>query len=165
MSGRRISIWVLATALVAVPASAELFTVSLQNGTTFESLYRPEEAPWDTNKVLVRTDVGNWISIAKSDIASVVSETEVGGFGTVIDNSTIELGFSANDAPTPEQLAEQAKANPLAALQAQQPEQTPYTIQQFVNPSQTQGIPAGYLGFGNNVQQVPQLQPAPPPRP
>ncbi len=162
MSGRRISIWVLAAALAAVPASAELFTVSLQNGTTFESLYRPEEAPWDTNKVLVRTDVGNWISIAKSDIASVVSETEVGGFGTVIDNSTVELGMSANDAPTPEQLAEQAKANPLAALQAQQPEQTPYTIQQFVDPTQTQGIPTSYLGYGNTV---PQLQQTPPQQP
>lgn len=166
MTGRRISsfalIVALGLALAVVPASAEVFTVALQNGTTFDTIYRPQEAPWDTNKVLLRTDVGNWISIAKADISAVTSATESGGFGRVIDNATVELGMTANDAPTADELAAQAKANPLAAYQAQQQEQTPYTIQQFVEPSQTQGIPSSYLGYGNNT---PQLQQAPPPQP
>ena len=166
MTGRRFSFFALAavllSALAAASASAEVFTVNLQNGTMFDTIYRPQEAPWDTNKVLLRTDVGNWISIAKADISAVTSATESGGFGTVIDNATVELGMTANDAPTAEELAAQMKANPLAALQAQQQEQTPYTIQQFVEPSQTQGIPTGYLGYGNTT---PQLQQPPPPQP
>ena len=163
MTGRRLSSLALAVLLAAAgSASAEVFTVTLANGTTFDTVYRPQEAPWDSNKVLFRTDVGNWISIAKADISGVASATESGGFGTVIDNATVELGMTANDAPTAEELAAQAKANPLGAWQAQQQEQTPYTIQQFVEPSQTQGIPTGYLGYGNST---PQVQQPPPPQP
>lgn len=175
MTGRRICLVALAAALLGVPASAELFTVNLANGSTFDTVYRPQEAPWDSNKVLLRTDVGNWISVAKSDITSVVSATESGGFGTVIDDSTVELGMSANDAKTPEQLAEEAKANPLAAFQAQYDrqyqqfqQQQNYTIQQFVDPSQTQGLPANWVGYGNNVPQIsnpnPMTYPPPPPQ-
>jgi hypothetical protein len=162
MTGRRLtSFAVAALLLVAASASAEVFTVTLQNGTSFDTVYRPEEAPWDTNKVLFRTDVGNWISIPKAQITEVTSATESGGFGTVIDNATVELGMTANDAPTPEEIQAQMKANPLAALQAQQQEQTPYSIQQFVEPSATQGIPTGYLGYGNTVPQLQQSPPQP----
>jgi hypothetical protein len=60
--------------------------------------------------------------------------------------------------PTPEELAEQAKANPLAAIQAQQyqmmQQQQSYTIQQFVDPTQTQGMPAQWVGYGNSVPQI-----------
>lgn len=161
----RVARLLLAFALLAVPAGAEVFTVSLHNGSSFDTLYRPEEAPWDTNKVLFRTHVGNWVSVAKADIATVVSQTEVGGFGIVINNSTVELGMSANDAPTPEQLAEQAKANPLSALQNQiqaQSQQQPYSIQQFVEPSQTQGLPGQWVGYGQSTPQI--SVPIPPPR-
>jgi len=175
MTGRRICLVALAAALAAVPASAELYTVNLANGTSFDTVYQPQEAPWDANKVLLRTDVGNWISIAKSDITGVVSATEAGGFGTVLDNATIELGMLANDAKTPEQLAEEMKANPLAAMQAQyqrqydqMQQQQNYTIQQFVDPSQTQGLPANWVGYGNNVPQIsnpnPMTYPPPPPQ-
>lgn len=160
----RVARLLLVVALLAVPAGAEVFTVSLHNGSSFDTLYRPEEAPWDANKVLLRTHVGNWVSVAKADIASVVSQTEVGGFGIVINNSTIELGMSANDAPTPEQLAEQAKANPLGALQDQiQSQQSqPYSIQQFVEPSQTQGLPGQWVGYGQSTPQI--AVPIPQPR-
>ena len=163
---RRMMLAAFAILVVALPATAEVYTVSLHSGQTFDSLYRPQEAPWDSNKVLLRTDVGNWISVPKSDIATVTSATELGGFGTVIDNSTIELGMSAHDMPTPDELAEQAKNNPYAALQNQIQEQQPYSVKQFVDPSQTQGLPGQWVGYGNNVPQLnfpnPMAYPPPP---
>ena len=83
--------------LVASAASAGLFTVTLTNGTTFETRYRPVEAEWDDNVVMIRTDRGNWIALDKADIADLVSETEVSGFGYQLDTTTIFLGWSPND--------------------------------------------------------------------
>ena len=160
MIGRRIAFALLVAfaVLAAAPASAGMFTVTLSNGSTFETVYQPQEAPWDTNKVLLRTDVGNWISLAKADITSVVSATEAGGFGRVIDNTTVELGTSANDMPTDEELAAEAKANPYGSLAAQQlqmmQDRQNYTIQQFVDPSQTQGLPADWVGYGSSIPQI-----------
>ncbi|MEM8933829.1 MAG: hypothetical protein AAGE94_21745 [Acidobacteriota bacterium] len=83
--------------LVASSASAGLFTVTLTNGTTFETRYRPVEAEWDDNIVMIRTDRGNWIALDKADIADLVSETEVSGFGYQLNTTTIFLGWSPND--------------------------------------------------------------------
>ena len=83
--------------LVASSASAGLFTVTLTNGTAFETRYRPVEAEWDDNIVMIRNDRGNWIALQKSDIADVVSETEVSGFGYQLNTTTIFLGWSPND--------------------------------------------------------------------
>ena len=91
----------LVIALVAVPAAAEVYIVTLTNGNTFLSKYKPREATYDTSKLLIMTEVGNIIAIDKEFIAEVASDTENRGLGLVIDTSTIMIGYSLNDAPIP----------------------------------------------------------------
>jgi len=167
---RPVGLLALAAALAAPPLGAELYTVTLTSGATFQSRYQPEEAPWDAQVVLLRTDVGNWISLSRAEISQVVAETENKGFGRVIDSNTVELGMAANDMPTLEEM----QANPAAFQQFQQmsQQQTPYSIEQFVEPTQTQGIPSGMIsGYGGPSVvppgTIPQVivAPAPPPPP
>ncbi len=168
---RRTILLALAAALAALPLGAELYTITLTSGATLQTRYQPEEAPWDAQQVLMRTDVGNWITLQRADIASVVAEMENRGFGRVIDSATVELGMTANDMPTLEEI----QANPAQYQNFQQqmfPQEQPYSIQQFVEPSQTQGIPSGFIGgYGGPSAlapgAVPQVivAPAPPPPP
>jgi hypothetical protein len=135
MSTRSLLLVAIAALLIAVPATAEIYTVTLSNGNTFETRYRPKEAGWDTSKIMVLNDVGNWITVDKADVVSVISETENEGFGKVIDTMTIAIGWSPNDAPeaTPEEAMDPMTRllNFLAAEQANQPD---YSVPQFVEP-------------------------------
>lgn len=107
--------WVAALALLAAvgfvnaaPAGAAVFAVHLTNGAVFESRYRPIDAFYDDSKVIVLDEVGNSVAIAKSDIARIDSDVEVSGYGHVLDDTTIALGWAPNDAPlegTPEAMA------------------------------------------------------------
>ena len=83
--------------LVASSLSAVSFTVTLTNGTTFETRYRPTVADWDENYVMLRTDMGNWISLSKDDVADVSSPAEITGFGYQVDSSTLFIGFTPGD--------------------------------------------------------------------
>lgn len=83
----------LLLALVAGPAMATIYTITLKNGTVFESRYRPAEADWDETQLVFLTDWGNWMSIAKDDVDSILSEIEGRGFGTQIDTTTIAFGW------------------------------------------------------------------------
>lgn len=83
--------------LIASSVSAVVFTVTLTNGTTFETRYRPSVADWDENYVMLRTDMGNWISLAKSDVADVSTAAEATGFGFQVDSSTLYVGFTPGD--------------------------------------------------------------------
>lgn len=143
-------------AVPALPAMAEVYTVTLKNGTVLETAYQPQEAAFDRNMVMLMTDVGNWIGLAKDDIESVQSDAEISGFGKVIDRNTILLGWAANDAADPNaQGAEgQGRTDPALAATAQalqnlyqqrQAEEN-YSIRQFVNPNETQGIPGRFVG-------------------
>ena len=85
--------------LVAGPALADAYRVRLVNGNQFVSKYRPVEASFDQNKVLIMTDVGNIISLHQDDIEEIVHDLELKGFGRVINTTTIEVGWSVNDAP------------------------------------------------------------------
>ena len=135
-------------ALVTVPASAEIFTVTLTNGNVLETRYQPQEAGFDKDMVLLLTEVGNWIGVHREEIESVVSDAESSGFGKVIGKNTVDLGWSANDAADPNAQAEGEQdpglslaAQALQNLYEQRQQQQNYTIQQFVQPNQTQGIP------------------------
>lgn len=147
--------------LVALPAVAvaEVFTITLANGNSFTSRYRPKTAGWDADKALLLTDQGNWISLAKTDIASVVVETEVRGFGKVIDTTTISLGVTPNDAAQAES-ALGAGGDPmdrlLSYLQGQQGDRPNYSVNQFVDPSEAGATPSGGLPayFGGGGQSV-----------
>lgn len=148
MSTKSMLLVVFAALLLAVPATAEIYTVTLSNGTEFETRYRPKEASWDQSKVMVLTDVGNWIALDKGDIVSVISETENEGFGKVIDRSTIVLGWSANDAPTEDP---EASLDPMARLfnylSAQDANRPDYSVPQFVEPGEAGqgGLPVSGL--------------------
>ena len=120
-------------------ASAGTFTVTLTNGTTFETRYRPVTADWDEDLVLLATDRGNRIALRKDEIAAVVSSVEESGFGYQVDTTTLYLGWSPQD-QLEEGEGDGSGAGADSQNQAFAPEPTTFTIQQFVNPDSTGGI-------------------------
>jgi hypothetical protein len=147
---------VLLTA-AALPAAAGDWVVALHNGTEFVSRYQPEEASWDPDLVLLMTADGNTIGLSRADIASVTSDIESRGFGTVIDDKTISLGWAPNDLPDPEAAQAGNGLSPeMQILQqmiaAQSQPQQPVTVQQFVDPSFAGG---GIPAFGTPIGGVP----------
>lgn len=124
------SIVCLALLALAVPAAAE-YTVTLTNGSSFTTLYQPEEAGWDPSVVMVITNVGNWIGIPRDEIEQISSSDDDRGFGKRLSITTLSFGFLANDAPTtgPEQAAQQAPFQ----------QQRSYDLQQFVEPGEAGG--------------------------
>lgn len=151
---------VLTIALVALPASAETFTLKLKNGTSFESRYRPQEATWDADTVLVMTDMGHWIGIPRRQVQEVEVETEARGFGKVIDTTTIDLGIAPNDLPPPDQADQQDTLQQLQNLI--QGQERSYDVPQFVSPGEagSGGLPVGFGsglgGGGTTLFPVPQ---------
>jgi len=166
----------LVLSLLAAPAGAEIYRVTLNNGQTFDTNYQPQEASWDAGMVLLMSDVGNWIGVSKADIQQVEPVNETGSFGVQIAVNTYELGISANDAEAAEEAALAAGGGQPGAsgaagaaearvqllqlqLQQQQLEtqqrqaQQKYSVQQFVEPNQTQGIPGSLISNSTNNNQ------------
>lgn len=147
------------TLAFAVPAGAEVFFVTLTNGTTFETAYQPQAASWDSSMVLLLTETGNWVGLPQADIQEVRSESQIAGYGRAIDDKTFELGLAPNDASDPNaEPAEpaDARAQMLEQMVLQQQQeldsrrsQESYTVQQFVEPNQLQGIPSRFIGAPN----------------
>jgi hypothetical protein len=150
-----------AVLLASLPASAEVYSVTLKNGSVLETQYQPQEASFDKDMVLLMTEVGNWIGVRRDEIESVVSDAESSGFGKVIGKNTIDLGWAANDAADPNAPGADGKQDPGLSLAAQalqnlyqqRQEQQNYTIQQFVQPNQTQGIPTNLVGVATSPPQ------------
>lgn len=140
----------LALVALALPATAEVFFIDMTNGTTFETRYRPAVAGWDPSKVVFVTSVGNRITLPKADIAHVRVDTEMRGFGTVIDTTTIALGIAPNDMPAPGEGADPS-AQLLDYLQSRDSQQQDFTVDQFVNTEEAGGggLPAAGWGGGN----------------
>ena len=90
---------VLAVALFALPATAEVFHVTLVNGTTVDSSLQPQQASWDPNIVMLLTEVGNWVGFQKSEIADIKAVDPTAGFGVRISSTAIALGRFSNDLP------------------------------------------------------------------
>ncbi len=139
----------LAWTVAPVPAQGEVFHVKLRNGTVIDTLYQPQQASFDPNMVILLSDAGNWIGVDQRTIESVISESEIHGFGVSLNFNTVAIGWAPNDAADPAA----AQANPQAAtLQAlqniyqQQQQQEHYTIPQFVSTDQAAGIPARLVG-------------------
>lgn len=167
----------LASLVVVSPIAAEFYEIQTQNGAVIESRYQPKESSWDPSLVLVMTEVGNWVGIPKADIVEVKTVGNDRGFGYVINPTTIALGWSPNE-PTAEEIAAQKTAaggeggKDAAVIQALQAlyagqggtnanQPPPYSVQQFAEPSQAQGIPFSNIppatGFNNyfNSSEVP----------
>jgi hypothetical protein len=145
---------VLAFALLAMPATAEVFHVTLTNGTTVDSSVQPQQASWDPNMIMLITEVGNWVGFPKDEIAGIKAEDPTAGFGVRISRTAIALGRFSNDLPETGKGNAQdglndrylSLANKMLELQERQQH---YSVQQFVEPSQTQGIPAAFAGYGS----------------
>ena len=123
-------------ALAAVPAMGGIFEVRLSNGNVFETRYEPEPAPWDDSLLFLMTITGNTMAVANSEVVEIVSSLESSGQGTYLDAQTILIGAAPNDNLTPEELAALGEQEP--------PPPLPYSVQQFAEPSQTQGIPVWF---------------------
>ena len=164
--------------LAALPAAAGDWTVTLHNGTEFVSRYQPEESAWDPDVVLLLTADGNTIGLSRADIASVTSDIESRGFGTVIDDKTISLGWAPNDLPDADAAAAAGGLSPEMQLLQQmlaaqnQPAQN-VTVPQFVDPgfaggglpafgTPTGGVPSSFTGFPDVGQGAVGVVTAPP---
>lgn len=155
------------TLLVAGSASAEAYLVTLGNGTTFETRYQPRPAPWDAEKVVFMSELGNVVSLPLSEVASIEPLVDLRGFGRVIDTTTIELGLAPNDL-TDEEIARRM-AEPIPMPQR-------FDMDQFVEPDEVGGgMPVWGTGGGGGtgreipgapiVPPIPQQQPTPAPVP
>jgi len=151
-----VALTALLAALPAIPASAEVFSVTLTNGSVLETQYQPQEASFDKDMVLLLTEVGNWVGVRRDEIASVVSDAESSGFGKVIGKNTVDLGWAANDAADPNAPAEKQDpglslaAQALQAVYQQRQAADSYTIKQFVQPNELQGIPTNLVGVSSS---------------
>jgi len=137
-----------ALAAIAWPAHAEVYTVTLKNGSTFLTRYQPREAAWDRAKVTFMTDLGNAISLPKNEIAAIASESENRGFGRAINSTTVEMGMAPNDAADPNSPGPGGQGNTadavMRALQAGAGQQPVYNMHQFVEPNALGGMPLGW---------------------
>ncbi len=137
--------------LTVVPTMAAVYTIHLKNGNSFESRYKPRIAGWDENKIMVTTTVGNKITLLRDDIVDITTDTESQGYGTVLDTTTIVLGWAPNDAPQPGDETVDPGVAMLKALQ-ERGGRPDYSVQQFVEPSQAGssggGLPAWEFGGG-----------------
>lgn len=165
--------------LIVVPAMSAVYRIHLKNGNSFESRYKPQIAGWDETKIMVTTDVGNKITLNRDDVVDITTDTESLGYGTVIDTTTILLGWAPNDNPQPGDETVDPGVEMLRALQ-QRGGRPNYSVKQFVEPSQAGavnsegGLPAWEFGgagspaFGGGNETVIVMPPsgsaaAPPP--
>ena len=135
----------VAMALTATVASAVTYTVTLTNGTTFETRYRPVRAEWDDTIALISTDRGNQIAIARDEIAGVTSDVEASGFGYQVSTTTLFVGWSPNEGGDEE--GEGGEGGGEDSRFAPEPPQPSYTLEQFVNPGQLLGGVPADTGF------------------
>jgi len=149
---KRSCVWLLllALALVAMPAAADVFYVTLKNGTEIQTAHQPQQASWDPNMVLLLTDVGNWIGYPKEEIAGIRAENPTQGFGVRISKNAIALGWSPNDLPAPAEGKNDVNDR-LAGIAERMldiaEKQQRYSINQGVQTEQSQGIPASFGGY------------------
>ena len=147
--------WFAAGLLVAaLPAVAEVYTIRLSNGTTFESRYQPKQAAWDPTFVTFVNEAGNEIALPQSLIAEVAAQSETKGYGRVLDTTTVDLGFMPNDIDESMRIQQElARLNPDGQVVV------PNNGGMFVEPGQVGGgIPVGFTATA--TVNTPQFNPA-----
>jgi hypothetical protein len=169
----RVSPFLFALALFAAPASADVYYVTLSNGSVVETAHQPQQANWDPNMVLLLTETGNWVGFPKEQITGIRTEDPTQGFGIRINDKAIALGVSPNDLPEAKGKDDVNQrffdlANRMLDMAEQQQK---YSVQQGVQTEHTQGIPSSFAGnsngggsnvpnlggLGNGVQLSPEL--------
>jgi hypothetical protein len=166
MSRSLARVWPLLSALAlaaALPAGAEIYTITLTNGSVIETAQQPLEASWDSGMVLFLTDVGNWIGVPKGEIESVRTEMQRKGYGIRISDSTVAIGWAPNDLPIEEDAQGRGGADrvgqALDKIVDQRDQDRQYSINQFVEPEQAQGMPSRFVGGGTSSSSP--LEPEP----
>jgi hypothetical protein len=161
---RTLSLLACVSLLAALPAAAEVYTIKLTNGTTFESRYQPKQAAWDTTMVTFLDETGLEIALPRALVADVTAQSELKGYGRVIDTTTIDLGIAPNDYDETRQMQTQADVSPFEEAMNRS-----YDQQQFVEPGEAGGgIPVGFGGYGGGGDfggGGPVFTPPPPPVP
>ena len=127
--------------VAAMPAAAEVYTIRLSNGTTFESRYQPKQAPWDPTFVSFVNETGNEIALPQALVIEVAAQSETKGYGRVLDTTTVDLGFMPNDLDQSQRLMQElARMNPEGQVVV-----PPSGGGMFVEPGQIGGgIPVGF---------------------
>jgi len=111
------SLLAAASLLCALPAAAEVYTIRLTNGSTFESRYQPKQAAWDASLVTFVDETGTEIALPQAVVADVVAQSEQKGYGRVLNTTTVDLGFMPNDLDQSQQvMARYAAMNPESQL-------------------------------------------------
>ncbi len=144
---RRLSVLLIVALLCAATAQAAVYTVTLQNGTSFDTRYRPVDADWSEDVSMILTDQGNWIALEKSEIADVTSAIESSGFGYQLDTTTIFIGWSPNDLATEDENGESVQD--FEFIDDISDEGQSFTLEQFVSPVTAGSAPAGGLPLYN----------------
>lgn len=149
------SLLAVASLLAALPAAAEVYTIRLTNGSTFESRYQPKQAAWDSTLVTFVDETGTEIALPQAVVADVVAQSEQKGYGRVLNTTTVDLGFMPNDLDQSQQvMAQQAALNPQGQLGLG----PAGGAQQFIEPDAIGvGIPMGFNASTTNTNtfQVP----------
>lgn len=135
--------------LLPSTTSAEIFTVTLDNGNTIDSRYQPKVSMPDESKVMLLTESGNWISFPRESVVGITTDTESRGFGRVINTTTIALGFAPNEGdPAAEAEAAMDPTTQLLRYLTQRDSKPgrDYSVQQFVDVEQAGqgGFPSSY---------------------
>ncbi len=94
----RLTVLALLAVAAAATVHADYYTVTLTNGTSFQTRYKPVPAEWDDNVMMISTDRGNWVGLLADEIADVTSHAEATGFGYQLDTTTLFVGWSPNEA-------------------------------------------------------------------
>ena len=115
----RTGLAVAAALVLAAPASASIFVIHMHNGSTFETRFEPRDAEYDDSNVVFLDEVGVLLALSKSDIAEIESDVESSGYGHVIDDTTIALGWAPNDAPEAGTPGDEARQAAIAAGEEQ----------------------------------------------
>lgn len=134
-------------------ALAETYTVTLNNGSTFLSRYQPQQSSWDQDTILVLNETGTWVALARKDIKNITAEAQNRGYGLRVSNTTLFVGYTANDAaPTEAGAAAQGGEEPAAPRS--------YDIQQFVDPGRAGGgLPVNSPQLDSSTSGPPNLTP------
>jgi hypothetical protein len=153
MSRSRVWMFLLVLALLAIQAAADVYHVTLKNGTEIETSRQPQQASWDPNVVLFMTEVGNWVGFTQDEIQGIRIENPVEGYGVQINDRAVALGWSPNDLPEPEKGTNpNDRLNSIAErMLAIAEKQQSYSVDQFVEPGRTQGIPASFGGYSGGT--------------
>ncbi|HEX9801376.1 MAG TPA: hypothetical protein VGC00_14545 [Thermoanaerobaculia bacterium] len=155
---------VAAALVVVAPASATVYVIQLHGGGTFETRFEPQDASYDAGKIIFLDELGVLVALDKADVATIESDVEVSGFGHVIDDTTIALGWAPNDAPEVGSAQDQARQAAIDAENAGPSGPAPEPIYDVENvPATMQIIPSFTAEGPSYVIPAPAPPPAEPP--